>query len=111
MGGVKSLSENTDLRSSCQGSVEMNLTSTHEDAGLTPGLAQWVKDRCCRELWYRSQTQLGSRVAVAVASSYSPDWTLSLGTSICSRCSLKKIKKKKKKYRSKFVPATLTCRS
>ena len=30
--------------SSHRGSVETNLTSIHEDTGLVPGLAQWVKD-------------------------------------------------------------------
>ena len=31
-------------RSSHHGSVEMNLTSIHEDTDLIPGLTQWVKD-------------------------------------------------------------------
>ena len=47
-----------------------------------------LRIRHCREPWCRSQTRLGSLVAVAVAqdSSYSSDSTHSLGTSICSGC-------------------------
>ena len=32
------------MRSSRRGSVLTNLTSIHEDSGLIPGLAQWIKD-------------------------------------------------------------------
>ena len=44
-----------------------NLSSIHEDSCLTPGLAHWVEYLRCCEPWNRSQTQVGSGVAVAVA--------------------------------------------
>ena len=57
--------------SSHHGSVEMTLTSIHEDTDSIPvgfssgfsGLRIW----CCRDLWCTSQTWLGSVVAAAVA--------------------------------------------
>ena len=51
--------------------------------------------RRCRELWCRTQTLLGSGIAVAVAGSCSSDLTPSLGTPICRGYSPKKKKKKK----------------
>ena len=51
--------------------------------------------QCCQELWCRSQTQLRSCVAVAVASSYSSDSSPGLATSICHVSGPKKRQKKK----------------
>ena len=51
-------------------------------------LLSGLRIQSCHELWCGSQMRLGSRVAmaVAVASSYSSDLTLSLGTSIYCTC-------------------------
>ena len=46
-----------------------NPTRNHEVEGSVPALARWVNDRCCRELWCRSQTRLGSCIAVTLAGS------------------------------------------
>ena len=56
-----------NLGSSHCGSAVMNTTSIHEEAGLIPGPAQWVKDYGCYELLCRLQTWLRSCIAVAVA--------------------------------------------
>jgi len=52
--------------SSRRGAAETSPTGNHEAEGSTPGLAPWVKDPACGELWYRSQMWLESGMAVAV---------------------------------------------
>ena len=52
--------------SSHRGSAEMNPTRNHGVVGLILGLAHGLRIWHCRELWCRSQTQLGSCIAVGV---------------------------------------------
>ena len=85
-----------------------NLTSVSENAGSSPGPAQWVNGSgvavsCSvgHRLGSDPTWLWGKPVAVAQAGSCSPNLTPSLGTSICCRSSLKKSPPKKK-----FIKAT-----
>ena len=77
------------LGSSCFGSEIPSLTSIHGDVGSIPGLAQWVQ--LCHGLWCRSQTWLGS--CVAVAGSCSSNSTPNLGILYAAYAALKRKKK------------------
>ena len=76
------------------------LVSTRMCVGSLSYLSRLRIRHCC-ELWHRLQMWPGSCIAGAVVqtSSYSSDSTLSLGTSICYRCSVNRKKKKKRRRR------------
>ena len=67
--------------------------------------------QCCCELWCRSQMQLRSdvAVAVAVAGSCGSDWTPSLGISTCCGCGPKKQKQTNKQTNKQTKKAKEKC--
>ena len=64
----KKKSKETKESSHC-GSAEVNPTRIHEDVGLIPGLAQWVRDPVLLWLWCRlnSTPSLGTCIGCGAA--------------------------------------------
>ena len=91
--------------SSHRGSAGKNLTRIPEDVASLSGL----RIRYCRELWYRSQTWLGSSVAVAVA--VAPTQPLAWEFPYAASAALKRRRRKKNALSGVEQPLYNCCRT
>ena len=88
----------TQWRNSHCGAVKWIQLSIHEDVGLIPGLARWIRDWHCHELWCKSQLQL----------QFAP----SLGTSIYAKSTaLKSPPPKKKPQKTRHSEKVAACKA
>ena len=88
------------MRSSFCGSVEMSLTSIHEDTSSIPGLTQGVEDLTLHELWYRP-----AAVDMIHPLAWEPPYTMD------GALKTKKKKKKKKKKNNGVCKISISCKN